>query len=150
MDTYIFIDTDRCTGCGECVSTCPQNAIALHNNLAVIDQQKCDQCAACLPVCPQSAILEVSSSDDLQKDIVEIDQRSLQKQNSAITSQTRKDNWLELSARFLEKVAIPIVSFFLDKQQPSNQGKIINKESDINVGSQKRMRKRTHGRHKDQ
>lgn len=45
-----------CTGCGLCVSQCPQNAIVMHENkegflYPVIDQQKCNECGLCASAC---------------------------------------------------------------------------------------------------
>lgn len=52
------IDSSRCTGCDSCVQICPQGAISLRGNLAVIDQGQCIQCGSCVAVCPDNAISE--------------------------------------------------------------------------------------------
>jgi len=52
---------DRCTACGTCVRSCPQDAIAIEDRLAVVDQKKCIRCYCCHEVCPEAAIdLELS------------------------------------------------------------------------------------------
>jgi NAD-dependent dihydropyrimidine dehydrogenase PreA subunit len=51
-----YIDSDRCTGCGACVDICPQGAISIQNDLAVIDQALCSKCGNCAEVCPTGAI----------------------------------------------------------------------------------------------
>jgi len=53
------IDSVKCTGCGNCVDVCPQQAISIDNDLAVINQELCIQCGACAAICPASAIDEL-------------------------------------------------------------------------------------------
>jgi len=55
----VYVDIERCTGCGICVGVCPQRAISLHNDLAVINQEQCIQCETCAEVCPVGAIRKV-------------------------------------------------------------------------------------------
>lgn len=53
----IKIDEDLCNGCGLCVSTCHESAIALVDNKAkLIRDDYCDGLGNCLPVCPTGAI----------------------------------------------------------------------------------------------
>ncbi|MBN1267880.1 MAG: 4Fe-4S binding protein [Anaerolineales bacterium] len=52
----ITINQAVCTGCGICLTTCPQNAISMKNGLAWIDPQLCDSCGECLEACPNQAI----------------------------------------------------------------------------------------------
>jgi len=58
----IFIDEERCTGCGLCLDACAQGAIALGESGATIDQDLCAGCAACMTACPQGAIYEVEAA----------------------------------------------------------------------------------------
>ena len=51
--------TGRCTGCGKCLSVCPQSCIDLSRMPAVIDQNRCLHCGNCVPVCPAGAISKV-------------------------------------------------------------------------------------------
>ncbi len=51
-----YVDSDKCTGCGLCADVCPQGAISLRNNTAVIDQALCSQCGNCATICPAGAI----------------------------------------------------------------------------------------------
>jgi ferredoxin len=51
------IDQQTCTGCGDCVTVCPTQALALAGSKAVVAQpQACSYCAVCEAVCPVAAI----------------------------------------------------------------------------------------------
>lgn len=49
------IDRALCTGCGTCLPVCPQQCIALHDNIAAIEQAHCLHCGRCAEVCPTGA-----------------------------------------------------------------------------------------------
>ncbi|MBA7682211.1 NAD(P)H-quinone oxidoreductase subunit I, chloroplastic [subsurface metagenome] len=53
------IDSIKCTGCGNCIGVCPQQAITIHDDLAIINEDLCIQCGICAEVCPVGAIREV-------------------------------------------------------------------------------------------
>ena len=50
------VETDKCTGCGLCVQFCPQGAISIQVNVAVIDYRLCSKCGICAETCPAGAI----------------------------------------------------------------------------------------------
>ena len=52
----IAIDRDKCTGCGECVASCPLEAISIKDDTAQVDPDTCGGCGACVDVCPVGAI----------------------------------------------------------------------------------------------
>jgi ferredoxin len=53
----IEIDEEKCTGCGECISSCVEGALALVNGKARLVKEKyCDGLAACLKECPEGAL----------------------------------------------------------------------------------------------
>ncbi len=54
----ITIDEARCTGCGICLTACPQEAILLEAEKAKIRQELCTECGVCLSACPENAIHE--------------------------------------------------------------------------------------------
>ncbi|MDT8420189.1 MAG: 4Fe-4S binding protein [Desulfuromonadales bacterium] len=53
-----------CTGCGSCISACPEKALSLETEFshgwgskqAVFDEQRCKDCGTCSPACPHEAI----------------------------------------------------------------------------------------------
>jgi heterodisulfide reductase subunit A len=59
-----FVHPDACTACGECLTTCPYNAIEMTagtgasgaNGIATISETTCKGCGGCVPLCPENAI----------------------------------------------------------------------------------------------
>jgi NAD-dependent dihydropyrimidine dehydrogenase PreA subunit len=56
----VSIDSNKCNGCGNCVEVCPQGAITIDNDVAVVNQGLCVQCGACLEICPVGAIRQLA------------------------------------------------------------------------------------------
>lgn len=54
----ICIDSTKCTGCGSCIDVCPEAAISLKDDKAVIQQELCTGCGACLEMCGADAIYQ--------------------------------------------------------------------------------------------
>ena len=52
----IFVETNNCVGCGDCVEVCPVNAIEIIDGKAVIDAEKCIDCEICIRSCTYDAI----------------------------------------------------------------------------------------------
>lgn len=51
------IDRGSCTGCGDCLSACPTQAIGLiDGKVAFIKVKACTYCGACEAICPVGAI----------------------------------------------------------------------------------------------
>ena len=53
-----FQVTDRCTGCGTCISNCHGHCLSMVDGRAVIDQSHCLSCGSCMTACRVEAILE--------------------------------------------------------------------------------------------
>ena len=52
------VDEDTCSGCGTCLDECPQEAISVPVDVAVIDAGLCLDCGACVDACPTESIIE--------------------------------------------------------------------------------------------
>ncbi|MGQ9675583.1 MAG: 4Fe-4S dicluster domain-containing protein [Chloroflexota bacterium] len=53
----VKIDVSKCTGDGECVSTCPVEVLAMEGDKAVVkNPDECIECEACVSACPSEAI----------------------------------------------------------------------------------------------
>ena len=53
----ITIDANKCTGCGNCITGCPEGAIQLIDGKArLVSDLFCDGLGACIGTCPFGAI----------------------------------------------------------------------------------------------
>jgi ferredoxin len=54
----IEIDEEKCTGCGQCVTSCAEGALAIVDGKAkVINEVFCDGLGACIGDCPEGALM---------------------------------------------------------------------------------------------
>jgi NAD-dependent dihydropyrimidine dehydrogenase PreA subunit len=51
----VSINKEKCTGCGDCVDSCPVEALSIKNEKAVVNDE-CIDCGACVDTCPNNAI----------------------------------------------------------------------------------------------
>jgi 2-oxoglutarate ferredoxin oxidoreductase subunit delta len=63
MAGKIVIDTERCKGCGLCITVCPKNSIVISQESnqggyfpAEAKNAGCTACAQCAVICPEAAI----------------------------------------------------------------------------------------------
>ena len=69
----ISFDDENCTECGNCISSCAQNAISFANEFR-IDRSKCNLCGKCIEICPNNALKFVGeqySIDELMNIILQ-------------------------------------------------------------------------------
>ena len=56
------IDPARCTGCGECLDVCPEDAITGEPDfIHMINENYCSRCGRCAEACPSDAVLHTGS-----------------------------------------------------------------------------------------
>lgn len=59
--TYHIL-ADKCSGCGECIDVCDDEAIIGKNKFVhIINQQECIQCGACMDACEEDAIVQAGA-----------------------------------------------------------------------------------------
>ncbi|MGM9684136.1 MAG: NADH-ubiquinone oxidoreductase-F iron-sulfur binding region domain-containing protein, partial [Eubacteriales bacterium] len=55
-ETY-YVDPFACTGCGDCVAVCPENAIdGINGYIHMIDELDCSRCGKCTDACTAGAV----------------------------------------------------------------------------------------------
>ncbi|MBN1255499.1 MAG: glycyl-radical enzyme activating protein [Deltaproteobacteria bacterium] len=55
LEPVIFLNTERCTGCGRCVDVCPERAIQIIEGKSQTDRNLCKGTGKCAEVCPNEA-----------------------------------------------------------------------------------------------
>jgi len=51
-----IVDTEKCVASGDCIESCPTEAIEIQDNVAVVDDDTCSDCGVCEDSCPTGAI----------------------------------------------------------------------------------------------
>ncbi|MBM4140826.1 MAG: 4Fe-4S dicluster domain-containing protein [Nitrospira sp.] len=67
---YVIVNIEKCTGCEECLSSCPFDAIDIKEGKAFINEN-CQVCMACLSACPEDAIIETEKEETAEIDAQE-------------------------------------------------------------------------------
>ena len=51
----VYLDSDKCMGCTNCIKRCPTEAIRVRGGKAQIIAERCTDCGQCIRVCPHHA-----------------------------------------------------------------------------------------------
>lgn len=65
-----FVITKLCTLAGDCIDTCPVEAISKGETQSYIDPDTCIECGACAGVCPVEAIFAEDDVPAEHKDAI--------------------------------------------------------------------------------
>lgn len=79
-DLGVFVNDEKCTGCGTCKKWCINHAPMIINKKMHIDKDRCINCGNCIVPCPSNAI-DVNWSDDIpsfQEKMVEYSKGAIQ------------------------------------------------------------------------
>jgi electron transfer flavoprotein alpha subunit len=52
----VKINVPKCTGCGECVESCPSEALKVVGDKIAVTEDDCSECGACVDTCAQGAL----------------------------------------------------------------------------------------------
>jgi len=61
----VVLDSEKCTGCTNCMQRCPMEAIRVRNGKAIIIKERCIDCGECIVVCPYHA--QGASTDNIEE-----------------------------------------------------------------------------------
>ena len=124
----IYVDTDRCNGCGDCVEACPTGAMRIVAGKATVNAEVCRECETCMSACPVGAIMSVTEPVSESR-IVATEQRVAQPGvyagalSPVVRRPTRVLPWLGAAAGFLGRQIVPrVVDALLDAWDRRGEG----------------------------
>ncbi len=81
----IRIDEDKCTGCGDCITDCPEGALKIINGKArLVKESLCDGMGMCIGQCPTGALtIEQRDADAFDEEEAQKNMKQVQKPHTA-------------------------------------------------------------------
>jgi ferredoxin len=133
----IYVDSEKCNGCGTCISICPVEAISNIQNKAVINHNKCNECLQCMDECPSNAIYQISDKEIFvikrQNSIPDSVNLTSTQPKQALRTDRQKQPVTEIDKTFLSEIK-RMANIFLRNEPP--------------FGRRKRSRRKGLGRHR--
>lgn len=101
----IKINSERCDGCGICLTACDEGALQIiHGKAVLIKDDYCDGLGNCLPVCPQDAIrFEMREAVEFNEKAVEEHLKKNKKKSTTPSVPTNPQNY-----DIYEQFSIPV------------------------------------------
>lgn len=133
----ITIDEEKCNGCGQCITGCPEGALQLIEGKArLVGELFCDGLGACIGNCPQGAIKveqrEAEPYDEYKtmENIVKGGEMVIQAHLKHLKDHGQKE-YLDKAIEYLEQrsLVIPELARKTQCNCPSTMSKTINRES---------------------
>jgi ferredoxin len=107
----IQIDEEKCNGCGACIDSCAEGALALVNGKAkLVKDQYCDGLAACLKECPQNAL------HIIEREAAEFDEKAAHDYLAASSHESELAHWpvqltlVPAGAKFLDRADVMLIA----------------------------------------
>jgi NAD-dependent dihydropyrimidine dehydrogenase PreA subunit len=138
----IYIDDERCTGCGACVEACPTGAIRLTEGAtgshAEIDEERCQECEACVEACPEEAIMSVVEPT-IERELIQVKATPVpmepQPREARLVRPVPKAlTWLGAALAFAGREIVPRVAASLLNAWDRRAGRPTSSPSDLTSG----------------
>ncbi len=67
LPCYVYFNPEKCIGCGQCVKSCPTEAIRIKGGKSIHLVDSCIGCGECIHFCPQNCIVPATFDPDAFK-----------------------------------------------------------------------------------